>query len=98
MASLSEGIPCAMLEAMACKRVVVVPSTGDIIDVVKHGYNGFIHNNTFGDIVKWMKYALENYSSLEKLRQNARQTIIDEHSYQVAIKRWDKLFGELLEI
>ncbi|NOU18360.1 MAG: glycosyltransferase [Bacteroidales bacterium] len=91
MSSLSEGIPCAMLESMACELIVVVPPVGDIADVVEHGVNGFLHNNTKEDIVKWMVEAYKNYDSLGLMREKARDTIIKGHSYQFAVAGWNKL-------
>jgi len=95
MSSLSEGIPCAMLEAMACELIVVVPPVGDIADVVEHGINGFLHNNTKEDIVKWMEEAYRNYDSLGLMREKARDTIIQGHSYQFAVARWNKLLVKI---
>jgi len=95
MSSLAEGIPCAMLEAMACELVVVVPSVGDIADVVEHGSNGFLHNNSNEDIIKWMEEAYINYESLGAMRKKARETIINGHSYEIAVNRWNDLLTNL---
>jgi glycosyltransferase involved in cell wall biosynthesis len=84
-----------MLEAMACELIVVVPPVGDIADVIEHGVNGFLHNNTMEDIVKYMEKAYLNYDSLVSMRKLARETIINGHSYQFAINRWNKLLAEL---
>ncbi len=95
MASLSEGIPCAMLEAMACELIVVVPPVGDIADVIEHGVNGFLHDNTKEDIIKWMARAYRDYDSLVSMRENARETIINKHSYQFATSRWNELLTNI---
>lgn len=95
MASLAEGIPCAMLEAMACELIVVVPSVGDISDVVVHTKNGFLHDNSYTDILKQMSLAFNKYPMLQNVRQNARDTIKNEHSYLVAKQRWEKLLTSI---
>lgn len=95
MASLSEGLPCAMMEAMATELVVVVPSVGDIDDVVIHGVNGFIHNNSKDDISKWMLEAVKQYESLGEFRKKAREEIVDRHSYGVATCLWNDLFKKI---
>jgi glycosyltransferase involved in cell wall biosynthesis len=93
MASLTEGIPCALLESMSCELIAVVPAVGDIADVIDHGVNGFIHNNNKEELIKYMTYSLENYNSLDILRISARETIINGHSYKVAIAKWNELLG-----
>ena len=82
---------------MACELIVVVPVVGDIADVIEHGENGFIHNNTKEELIKYMIFSVENYESMNKLRIAARETIINGHSYKVAIAKWDKLFGRLFD-
>jgi glycosyltransferase involved in cell wall biosynthesis len=95
MSSLAEGIPCAMLESMSTELIVAVPPVGDIADVIEHGVNGFLHNNTKEEILKCMVEAYTNYNSLAEMRTNARETVIKHHSYQFATSRWDKLLSEL---
>ncbi|MEI6348829.1 MAG: glycosyltransferase [Bacteroidota bacterium] len=95
MASKSEGIPCAMMEAMACELIVIIPPVGDITDVVKHATNGYLHNNTEEDILKWMIESYKNYDDLEFMRKNARETIINHHSFESATKKWDELLNRI---
>lgn len=91
LASLAEGIPCVMMEAMACELVVVVPPVGDITDVIQHSVNGYLHDNSKDDLVHYMLEAYKNFDSLSSMRQKARETIINEHSYDVATSKWDEL-------
>jgi glycosyltransferase involved in cell wall biosynthesis len=94
MASLAEGIPCAMMEAMACELIVIVPPVGDIKDVIEHGVNGYLHDNSKENLVEYMISALNNYESLHSLRKNARETIIQKHSFKVATQRWTELLSK----
>ena len=93
MASMSEGIPCALLESMSCELIPIVPNVGDIADVVKHGKNGFIFDGSVDNLEKQMKETLIEYDNLTDLRTNARKTIVSEHSYKVASKKWDSLLS-----
>lgn len=95
MSSLSEGLPCAMMEAMACELIPIVPPVGDIADVIEHNVNGFLHNNSLEDIINKMENALINYNQFGDLRMKARQTIINKHSYQFATSRWNELLNKI---
>ena len=91
MASIAEGLPCAMMEAMACELIVIVSPVGDIADVIKHKVNGYLHDNSKDELVHCMLESYKNYHSLDLMRKKARQTIIDGHSYDVATSKWNEL-------
>jgi glycosyltransferase involved in cell wall biosynthesis len=91
MASLSEGIPCAMMEAMSCGLVVIVPPVGDIADVIHHKENGYLHNNSKEELTRYMLDAYQNYDNLGPMKEKARETIINGHSYSVAAEKWNNL-------
>jgi glycosyltransferase involved in cell wall biosynthesis len=95
MASLSEGIPCAMMEAMSCGLVVIVPPVGDIADVVQDKENGYLHNNSKEELTQSMLEAIKNYDNLIPMRNQARETIINGHSYQVATSKWNDLLSKI---
>ncbi len=94
MASLSEGIPCAMMEAMAVELIVIVPNVGDISYIIEHNKNGFLYNNSKSQLILYMKEALNNYNNLQDIKTSARLTIISKHSYQEATKKWNLLLSK----
>jgi glycosyltransferase involved in cell wall biosynthesis len=93
MASISEGIPCSLLESMSCQLIPIVPRVGDIPDVVKIGKNGILYDGTYTELNKWMERILLNYDNLLEMRINARTTIITEHSYKIATDTWNRLLS-----
>ena len=97
LASLSEGLPCVIMEAMACELLVVVPPVGNITDIVKHGVNGFLHDNSKNGLVKCMFDAIINFENYNSNRAVARETIMNEHSYEVATDKWDHLLPLMIE-
>lgn len=92
MTSQSEGLPCAIMEAMACELLVLAPDVGNITDVIKNNETGFIiKNDEILSIYGVMKKGIVDYETNYSIRSKARETIIDKHSYNSAITRWSKL-------
>jgi glycosyltransferase involved in cell wall biosynthesis len=92
MASKTEGLPCALMEAMSCELVAVVPNVGNISDLVDDGENGYIINDlTKQKLFEKMLIALNNYEMDLVMRLNARNKIINNHSYQSAILLWKSI-------
>jgi len=96
MASRSEGLPCALLEAMACERLCISTNVGNISDAITHGETGFFYASLSPqDMANQVSELLDKYDELESVRQSARAHIILNHSYVSATKKWDALLGEL---
>lgn len=96
MASRNEGIPCAMMEAMSCDLIALVPDVADIADVVKEKDTGFIMDDVTVDIITdKMKYILDHKDEMEVIRKNGREMIRENHSYQSATKKWDELIRKI---
>lgn len=71
----------SILEAMACGCCVIASNTAPVIEVIKDKVNGLLVDffNT-NELVEKIEYALENKSEIEKIRQNARKTILDKYA------------------
>lgn len=89
MASEVEGLPVAMMEAMACELIVIAPDVFNISQAVKHKETGFlIEEINASQLAQLLDYTLTNYDSLGYIRINARKKIIAEHSVESAVKKW----------
>jgi glycosyltransferase involved in cell wall biosynthesis len=74
--SLRDGMPNALLEAMACERAVVATPVGGIAEVIKDSENGFIVPvNDAESLSKTILQLLEDESLRCTLGKSARQTI-----------------------
>ena len=97
MDSDSEGLPTAMMQAMACEVVPVTSLVGNISDLVSCGKTGFVHQgkNT-QSISETMKKALQtDHETMVKIKIKCRNLIINKHSHQNAALRWKEVFGKL---
>lgn len=97
MASSTEGLPTAMMQAMACGVIPISNLTGNIGDLLEDGITGFVHEGRDPQqIAEAMKRALsEEPAILEKMRQTGRERIQMKHSYQYAAGQWTEVLDSL---
>jgi glycosyltransferase involved in cell wall biosynthesis len=97
MDSDSEGLPTAMMQAMACKVVPITSLVGNIPDLVSSGKTGFVHQGkNIERISETMKNALQtDNETLAKMKIKCRNLIINKHSYQYAASQWVEVFVDL---
>ncbi|MDQ4122240.1 MAG: glycosyltransferase family 4 protein [Acidobacteriota bacterium] len=91
-----EGLPIAMLEAMAAGCVVVVSEMASTGAVIENGVNGFlIEPRNAAQLAGRLKYLLENRTVWEKLTKTARQTVEERFSLDVYIARLENIYREI---
>lgn len=79
--SLRDGMPNALLEAMACEKAVIATPVGGTMDVVEDGKNGVIVNvNNENMLAEKILEILDNPKKSQILGKNARQSIIEKFS------------------
>lgn len=95
--SRHEGLPMAMLEAMAAGCVPVVSDVGTITDVVKDGRNGFIiEPGNLTQIAGKLKMILsESEVAWNDLRENAKKTVRQRYNFADYIAKLDKIYEEV---
>ena len=91
-----EGLPMAMLEAMAAGCIVVVSEMASIGAVIDDGVNGFsIEPNNTSQLVEKIKSLLSGEQDWESLRRNARETIEKNFNSDDYIKKLEKIYSEI---
>ena len=93
-----EGLPLALLEAMAAGCVPVVSPVGMITDVVEDGHNGFIIDpGDMTQMVGKLKMLLsEPERSWTEYRKNARQTIVEKFDIKGYTSKLERIYAETL--
>jgi glycosyltransferase involved in cell wall biosynthesis len=75
--SLRDGMPNALLEAMACGKPVIATPVGGAADVIEDGKNGiFINVNDANALSEKIQELLDNPEKCAALGKNARESII----------------------
>ena len=76
LTSRSEGIPLAVMEAMAMERIVLAPAITGIPELISHEKNGFLYQpNSMDDFLTELKHIHARRSELDDLRRAARRRV-----------------------
>lgn len=91
-----EGLPVALMEAMACGVVpVCMAMKSGVPELVRNNVNGLIVYDRGDSFVAAIRRLKEEPGLWRRLSLEARKTIRDEYSNDVAAVRWLKLFDRL---
>ncbi|MDX9694896.1 MAG: glycosyltransferase [Bacteroidales bacterium] len=96
MSSFTEGLPTAMMQAMACGVIPVTNLVGNIPDLVADNKTGIVHSGQNpANICRAMKNALAIQDrELSIMKHATREIIVRYHSHEKATKQWANLLSE----
>lgn len=84
--SLRDGLPNALLEAMACEKAVIATPVGGILDAVIDYENGrFVRTNDSTELAHTINELLENENMRMQLSKAACQTIMNKFTLQAEL-------------
>lgn len=79
--SLRDGMPNAVLEAMACEKAVIATPVGGTIEVLENGKNGiFINVNDESTLINKVVELLGDPEKRKRLGESARETIVNGYT------------------
>lgn len=73
-ASLNEGMPLTVIEAMAAGLPIVAAPVGGIPEIITHNQSGLLTKPDRTDLITQLQTLIENPALRQRLGQNARQT------------------------
>jgi glycosyltransferase involved in cell wall biosynthesis len=81
--SLRDGMPNAVLEAMACGKTVIATPVGGMRDVIEDGVNGFFVNvNDAEGLAETMAEVLGQPDKREAVGSSARETVLGQFTLE----------------
>lgn len=95
--SRSEGLPKALLEAMAQGTVPVVTSVGNMPSVIEDGTNGVLLEDSSPQAIAETILDLLNSDHLPEMSRNAQNTIRQEYTFKIAKSDFEELINECQE-
>jgi len=96
LSSFSEGLPTALMQAMACKLVCISTKVGNIQDMLINKQTGYtFDSDDVEELSRLMEYTYLHYNDLSGIRLEARKIIEKNHSYSSAIKSWTQIINKV---
>ncbi|HNH26297.1 MAG TPA: glycosyltransferase family 4 protein [Anaerolineales bacterium] len=94
--SLRDGMPNAVLEAMACGVPVIATPVGGALDVLEDGVNGFfVDVNDATQLAEKIAKTLKPLKELESVRRSARETVLHHCTLEKELQANLKIYANL---
>lgn len=94
--SVLEGLPIAVLEAMAMKKPVISTPVAGVKNLITNGFNGiFLNDRTREALIKAMIDIYENAEKRTTLGQNAYDYIYENYNINSYIEELEEVYGEI---
>lgn len=91
-----EGLPIAMLEAMATGCVVIAADVASVRAVIKDGANGFlVEPYNVAQIVEKLKFTLSDRADYQSLRRAARRTVEDDFAFSDYLVKLENIYAKI---
>lgn len=96
LASISEGLPSVVLEAMSCGKVVICSNVGELPYIIKDGKNGFLFSaGNALELANKIKKIVMNKELAKSIGDEARRTVEQSFSWEKIAEKYSYLFKEV---
>ena len=96
MPSMYEGMPVAMLEAMASGKPIIASDVPGPQDIITHGKDGYLfEKGNISQLQEFLELLIDNSKLREELGKNARETIEEKYTFEKIADMYLKLYEEI---
>jgi glycosyltransferase involved in cell wall biosynthesis len=97
LTSKTEGLPLALLEAMATELPVVSSAVGGIPDVIDHGITGFLfRSGGTRSLTKQLVHLFGSQPAAREIGARGRLAIAQKHSVERMTHSYDALYRKVV--
>lgn len=94
--SLRDGMPNAVLEAMACEVPVIATPVGGVMDVIEDGVNGFLVNvNDADGLAQKMAEVLSQPEKRESIARSGREAVLSQYTLEKELRANLNIYASL---
>jgi len=94
--SLRDGMPNAVLEAMACGKTVIATPVGGVTDVIEDGVNGMlVQVNDANELAEKIAKALSQPEKQEQFGRSAREAVLRRYTLENELQANLKVYESL---
>lgn len=94
-----EGLPIALMEAMACGLVPLCKNIDSgIPELIHNNKNGLLVNDRGDEFVEALQRLHQDKNLCKELAKNARNTVLESYSSDYSVKQWDKFLKGLCPV
>ena len=91
-----EGLPMALLEAMAAGCVVVASEMASVASVIRDGFNGYlVEPGNTGQLIGRLKMILDSRIEWPQMQNNAVETVRTDFGIDDYIKGLEAIYSEI---
>jgi glycosyltransferase involved in cell wall biosynthesis len=97
LASLSEGLPNAVMEAMAAGAPVVATAVGGVPELIEDGVTGFLVPPANPEaMAERIEYALSHASLTGQIAMRGRRFVINRYGMERMVAAVERLYDEII--
>ncbi len=95
--SYKEGLPMALLEAMAAGKIIIASDVGEIPKIIESGRNGLLFpSGSLDGLIKVLRKVISDHDKFQSCAIEALKTVERSYSSYMMVERYCLVYDQLL--